>query len=167
MPVVYKFLYGVFMAKLTKSEKKVLSSLLADGRRPYSKIAKDNKLTRQTVHNVIRRLYSNGIIKRFTTQLDMEKMGLDIKVFSLMSLNKRTGLDQFEKNLRYFKQISQIHRILGPHDYILEINVGSRKELTDFFERMGELPEVEKMESLLVFQTVKNSPNDPVSLLLD
>ncbi len=155
------------MSKMGKAEKKVLSSLLSDGRRSYSKIAKDNKLTRQTVHNAVNRLYDSGVIQRFSTQLDFEKIGLDIKVYSLVSLNKRDDLVGFEKNLSYFKEISQIHRVLGQHDYILEITVPSRKILTGLFEKLGELPEIEKMETMLVFQTVKYSPDDPIRPLLD
>lgn len=155
------------MTKLGKAEKKVLASLLSDGRRPYSKIAKDNKLTRQTVHNAINRLYDAGVIQRFSTQLDFEKLGLDIRVYSLISLNKRDNRHKFEKSLSYFKEISQIHRVLGQHDYLLEITVPNRVALTNLFERIGELPEVERMETLLVFQTIKYSPDDPVRPLLD
>ena len=60
------------------------------------------------------------------------------------------------------KEISQIHRILGPHDYIVEISVPTRSALTEIFERIGEIPDVEKMETMLVFKTVKYAPNDPV-----
>ncbi len=154
------------MRKLSKSEKKVLESLMADGRRPLSKIAKDNKLTRQTVHNVVRRLYDSGIIQKFSLRVDMEKVGLDIKVYSLISLKKRDNIRKVEKTLSYMKEISQIHRILGHQDYILEISVPSRSALTKLFERIGEIPDIEKMETMLVFQTVKYAPNDPVRKLL-
>jgi len=155
------------MKALGKAEKKVLGSLLADGRRPYSKIAKDNKLTRQTVHNVIRRLYESGVIRKFGVQADTERLGLDLKVYSLLSLSRRDNAKQVEKTLSYMKEVSQIHRILGPHDYILEITVPSRASLTALFDRIGELPDVEKMESLLVFKTVKYAPDDPVRQVLD
>ncbi|MCK4326856.1 MAG: Lrp/AsnC family transcriptional regulator [Candidatus Diapherotrites archaeon] len=155
------------MVKLSKSEKKVLSSLVVDARRPYSKIAKDNKLTRQTVHNVVRRLYASGVIQKFTAQLDLERVGLDIKVFSLMTLKRKNKLVEVEKSLSHMKEISQIHRVLGPHDYLLEISVPNRNALTKLFEKIVNIPDVERTESLLVFQTVKYSPNDPVHLFLD
>ena len=154
------------MRKLGKADKKVLASLITDGRRPLSKIAKDNKLTRQTVHNVVKRLYASGIIQKFGVRVDMDKIGLDIKVYSLISLKKRDNIRKVEKTLSYMKEISQIHRVLGPHDYILEISVPSRLALTHLFERIGEIPDIEKMETMLVFQTVKYAPNDPVKKLL-
>ena len=155
------------MRKLGKAEKKVLGSLITDGRRPYSKIAKDNKLTRQTVHNVIKRLYDSGIIRKFGVRLDNEKMGLDIRVYSFISLSKRDNIKKIEKTLSYMKEISQIHRILGSHDYILEISVPNRRALTALFEKIGDIHDVEKMESMLVFETVKYAPNDPLLPLLD
>ena len=84
------------MRKLGKAAKKVLASLITDGRRPFSKIAKDNKLTRQTVHNVVKRLYDSGIIQKFSVRVDMEKVGLDIRVYSLISLKKRDNITKFE-----------------------------------------------------------------------
>jgi len=39
--------------------------------------------------------------------------------------------------------------------------------LTKLFERISEMPDIEKMDSMLVFQTVKCAPNDPVKKLLD
>lgn len=155
------------MKKLGKAEKKVLGSLLSDGRRPYSKIAKDNKLTRQTVHNVVKRLYDSGIIKRFSVNVDIEKLGLDIKVYSLISLSSRENVKQVEKNLHYMKEISQIHRILGPHDYLLEITVPNRVALTALFDKIGALPDIERMETLLVFKTIKYAPDSPIRQLLD
>jgi len=155
------------MRKLGKAGKKILASLITDGRRPYSKIAKDNKLTRQTVHNVVKRLYGSGIIQKFSVMVDIEKVGLGIKVYSLLSLKKRDNIRKVEKTLSYMKEISQIHRVLGPHDYILEISVPNRVALTKLFERISEIPDIEKMDSMLVFQTVKCVPNDPVKNLLD
>lgn len=154
------------MKKLAKAEKKVLASLIADGRRPLSKIAKDDKLTRQTVHNVVKRLYDSGIIQKFGLRVDMEKIGLDIKVYSLISLKSRENVRKVEKTLSYMKEISQIHRILGQHDYILEISVPSRAALTRLFEKISEIQDIEKIETLLVFQTVKYAPNDPVRSIL-
>ena len=74
------------MLKILDVDKKILLQLLRDSRQTYMNIAKNSKVTRQTVAKKIEEYIKQGIIRKFIPQLDPEELGLTIEPHSDFTL---------------------------------------------------------------------------------
>lgn len=60
---------------MDKTDKKILAELLRDARQPFSSLAKKLNISRELATYRVNRLHEQGIIKEFTTEIDVEKLG--------------------------------------------------------------------------------------------
>ncbi|MEM3553035.1 MAG: Lrp/AsnC ligand binding domain-containing protein, partial [Candidatus Bathyarchaeia archaeon] len=61
-----------------------------------------------------------------------------------------------------FKEISQIHYILGRFDVIAEVIVKDMDEFRNVLTKIQSLPAVKKTETLMVYETTKRNKIDPL-----
>jgi DNA-binding Lrp family transcriptional regulator len=153
---------------IDEKDKKILSSLLIDGRSSYADIGKNVGLTRQTVYSRIKSLKKKGYIKKFSTKLDLKKLNLKLKAYILLKASTKKELrKEAEKKLKRIPQISQMNYLYGQFDILLEVIVRDIDELTSLLKRLHEMQVVEKTETLMVYDIVKYKPEDPVKRVLN
>jgi len=153
---------------IDEKDKKILLSLLIDGRSSYADIGKNVGLTRQTVYSRIKSLKKKGYIKKFTTKLDLKKLDLKLKAYILLKARTKKELrKEAEKKLKRIPQISQMNYLYGQFDILLEVIVRDIDELTSLLKRLHEMQVVEKTETLMVYDIVKYKPEDPVKRVLN
>ncbi len=151
--------------KLTKNEKFVLKGLIDNGRASDSSIAKKLKVSVQAVRKIRKKFENNGIIKRYTTIIDYEKIG--IKAFAIVQL-KIT-----EKGLKTKMDLFDSPNIIGsfrlPETNITNIFIAgfkSLEELDNYFatikKKYSGLIEIQKMN---IFSDVGLMKNSPIELL--
>ena len=92
-------------------------------------IAKETLLPPTTIHNRIRKLRKEGIIKRFTVELDHTKIGQGFVVYVLISANlellkekKKTQYD-LAKELKKFSFIERADIVSGGTDLVAVVRV--------------------------------------------
>ncbi len=73
------------MKKIDEKDKKILELLLAHADYSTRKIAKETALPITTVHHRIRRLKREGVIKRFTVEVDHHQLDKGFLVYVLLS----------------------------------------------------------------------------------
>jgi DNA-binding Lrp family transcriptional regulator len=136
---------------LHEKETLVLEQLLLDGRAKISTIAKNTKLSRDTVEYYIKKLEKEGIIKQFTVCIDEKKIGfqkaqifLSIKVKSIADEEKIVELIQ--KN----SIIKKIEKCGGEYNFFLEVFVQNIFEISQLMQQMC----VEFGESLTNYKTI-------------
>jgi len=72
--------------KLTVNDKKTLSLLLEDGRTTDATISESLGITKQAVGRIRKKLEKTGIIRRYTVELDYERLGIHVFAIVLASL---------------------------------------------------------------------------------
>ncbi|MCD6523192.1 MAG: Lrp/AsnC family transcriptional regulator [Candidatus Diapherotrites archaeon] len=152
---------------LGKAEKKVLLCLLDNSRMSYSEIAKETWLSRQTVQRCIKSLKKKGVIRRFTVDVDPEKIGLDIMVYTMASFKRQTDYTKTERSLMYLREVSQVHHLLGRYDTLIEASVKDRRQLTALIKKIQGLSDIARTETFVVFETLKYAPEDPIRRILE
>ncbi len=75
--------------KLRSNEKKTLTFLLEDGRITDTAIAKKLGITKQAVGRIRKKLEKAGVIKKYTAQLDYERLGIHTFAVVLASLTDK------------------------------------------------------------------------------
>ena len=66
---------------LDKTDIKILKLLANDSRISYAEIAREVHLSRMAVRERVMKMVEEGVVERFTVQLDSKKVGLNTPVF--------------------------------------------------------------------------------------
>ncbi|MEM2576819.1 MAG: Lrp/AsnC family transcriptional regulator [Candidatus Bathyarchaeia archaeon] len=144
-----------------KKDLLLLKELMKDSRQKITELAAKCNLTRQSVYEKIRHLNNNGV--KFTIDLEPKKLGLNLTAYILIVADPHKEFRRETDNLiKEFKEISQIHYILGRFDVIAEVIVKDMDEFRNVLTKIQSLPAVKKTETLMVYETTKRNKIDPL-----
>ena len=128
-------------AEIDETDVKVLEELRGNGRATVREIAKRINLPITTVHNRLKKLVKNKVIKWFTIELDHEKLGKGMLVLvSAITdheklVDSKQGLAWLKKQLHGFHEVEKIYAVTGSVDLVMLVRVASVKELDEFLIR--------------------------------
>ena len=97
-----------------EADKLILFELLQDCRQPLSKIAKTVKLSQQRVHYRIKKLEEQGIIKKYTINLNYPKLGYSRH--SLYLDLRSIDANEVDKYLKHITTINEVSCCYMLHD---------------------------------------------------
>ena len=92
---------------LDKTDIRILKLLANDSRISYAEIAREVHLSRMAVRERVMKMLEEGIIERFTVQLNSKKVGLNTPVF-LQVKAVPNKLDDVANALAEYSQIESI-----------------------------------------------------------
>lgn len=136
----------------------IIEELKRDGRESTTRIAEKLGIPRVTVHERIKKLVEDKVIKRFTVQLDYHKLGLSTTAFIMVSFSSNTKKTQNElaKEIAGIPNVFEVHIVSGEWDFIVKARAKSVEELGDLVvNRLRMLEGVEKTISCFSFRCVK------------
>jgi len=140
--------------KLSPLDKKVLSLLLSNARLSYRQIARKTKTSVATVIQHIRNLESKGVIKYYTAVLDHEKIGYEISAIIEIVVSKGK-LTKVEEEIAKHKNVCAVYDVTGLTDAIVIAKFKSRKELSEFVKSLLAMEYIERTNTHLILNTVK------------
>lgn len=142
---------------IDEKDKKILEILRDRGDHTTRQISKKTGLPITTVHNRIRKLKKERIIKKFTVELDKSKIGRGFKVYILilvnLSLLKQKKKSQYDvaKELGRFPFVEKVDIVSGGTDLVTTIRV---KDVSEFdkvlLTKVQRIEGIEKTQSLIV-----------------
>ncbi|MEM2123603.1 MAG: Lrp/AsnC family transcriptional regulator [Candidatus Bathyarchaeia archaeon] len=134
----------------------ILRLLNEDARISYRDMAKRLSVAVGTIHNRVKRLTGEGVIKGFTPLLDPGKLGYDIT--ALILVKARGGhLLEVESRLAESADTCIVYDITGEHDIAVIARFRGREELNRFIKRALAMEHVERTETSLVLNIVKEN----------
>lgn len=99
-------------------DKKILGELQKDARVPFRKISELHGISIGTVHNRLKKLKEDGILKGFVPILDNQKLGFTI--VALVYIKVDGGhLPSIKEELEKFSEINVIFQTSGIYDLVL------------------------------------------------
>jgi len=147
--------------KLRDKDRCILRALIESGRLSYSEVGRRCGISRQVAFERVQKC-SEGIIKGFSVCLDADKLGFEFMAYVLLIVKPeerlRTELVEF---LRRSRNVRRIQLLFGRFDFFLELLFRDKEEMTEFIRRMHSFGAVERTETFIVYQTVKDTPEDP------
>ena len=85
----------------------ILRMLERDGRASHEEIGRQLNLSRPTIHQRVKKLEAEGVIKRYKAMIDWSKLGQTINVF----IYAKDGLQEFyRENTKNLRNRSPGHR---------------------------------------------------------
>ncbi|MBD8388910.1 Lrp/AsnC family transcriptional regulator [Dysgonomonas sp. BGC7] len=153
------------MEKLDATDIKILGVLQKDSKLTTKEIAKLVNLSPTPVFERQRRLERDGYIKRYTAELDPEKLGCNLIVFCSIKLKQHTKENgfQFMEAINQIDTITNCYNISGDYDFMLKIYVQDMKHYQDFvLNTLGEIDAIGSLHSTFVIGEVKNTNSIPI-----
>ncbi|MEA2076138.1 MAG: Lrp/AsnC family transcriptional regulator [Euryarchaeota archaeon] len=147
--------------KLKNKDKCVLRALLENGRLSYSELGRRCGISRQVAFERVKKLSEEGIVKGFSVCLDAEKLGFSFQAYVLIIAKPEEELrNELREFLRNSENVRRIQLLFGRFDFFLELLFRDKDEMTEFLGAMHSFGAVERTETFIVYQTIKDKPED-------
>jgi DNA-binding Lrp family transcriptional regulator len=141
-------------AIINRTDTKIIEALLSDARLSYRQVGKKCGTSAATAMTHIRKMENDGIIKGYTVCLNHEKLGYEITAVTELVVPKGKMVEVGKQILNY-PGVCSIYNITGPSDGIVIAKFKNRKELSEFTKWMLSLPLIQRTNTHLVLNTVK------------
>ena len=153
------------MTNIDDLDKKILRALGADARLSIEKISELVNLSATPVRRRIRRLEKEGVIRRYTIDVDLNKCGYRQQLFVFIKLQQRdqATIADFESKVLDLPEVTSCSLVSGPHDYILTLRHKDMDTYNRFLrEVLSELPGVFGIETSVVIGSVRDELVSPL-----
>jgi DNA-binding Lrp family transcriptional regulator len=144
-------------------DRQILQELNVDARRSHREIASRLKVSPTTVSTRVGRLERDGVIRGYVPLLDDELMGWDLAATIGIRISKGR-LREVEERLARDPRAYAIYDVTGDYDALLIGRFRDRRDLDRFVKHALQDPYVERTNTQVVLNRVKEDRRVPVTL---
>ena len=144
--------------ELDDTDKKILQQLLEDSRQSFREIARKTGVSPGTVVSRTRDLEEKGVIEKYSTVLNYEKLGFDLTVITEVTVSNGMIVETGHE-ITKLKEACAIYNVTGDSDVMVVAKFKNREELSNFTKRVLKLPNVQRTKTHLVLITLKEDFN--------
>lgn len=149
------------MSTLDPLDRAILQELNIDARRSHREIAGRLKVSATTVGSRIARLEQDGVIKGYVPLLDDERLGFELWATIGIRISKGK-LREAEERLARDARAYAIYDITGEFDALVIGRFRDRRDLDRFVKHALQDPNVERTNTQVVLNRVKEDRRVPV-----
>lgn len=151
--------------QLDRATREILRELQADARLSSQQLAERVGLSATPCWRRVRELEASGVIRRYTVQVDREKIGLHVCVLAHVTLARHATGERsaFEEAMLGCPQVIECYGTTGAADYVIKVVVADMKAYDAFLnETIFRLPFVANIHSNVVLREVKGDTALPI-----
>ena len=141
---------------------KIVYSLNANARKSFRQIAKELKVSLSTISNRVKRLEENGVVERYIPVVNREKIGYDLTAIINIKLTHGKLIEVQEK-ISKDAHVSAVYDITGDWDSLIIAHFKDRRDLNSFIKKILSMDFVERSNTQLVLNIVKDEKRVTVS----
>jgi len=145
---------------IDKKDLQIITLLKGDSSLSTHKISKKTHIPITTIHNRIKKLKNEGIIKNFTINLDHKKLGETISAYILITINYNvsgTKIDQtaIAKKINYFDEVYSVSIIAGGYDMVIKVRTKDIEALNEFIiNKLRNIEGIDKTQTLTIMKEI-------------
>jgi DNA-binding Lrp family transcriptional regulator len=132
----------------------ILNILAQDGRETYHSISKKLDKSPVTIKRHVNELEEAGIIKNYGATIDYEKVGFTIVAVIELTTSKGKMIEM-EKKVAENPNVFAVYDITGTYDALILARFKDRSELSAMIKEMHKFPEVERTNTHLILNVIK------------
>lgn len=117
------------MSELQAVDRKLLATLIRDGRMSLTDLAEQVGLSVSAVHQRVRRLEKQGYISGYVAHVRADLVGLALTAFVSITPTDHAAPDDAPERLAHLEAIEACHSVAGKESYILKVRVASPEKL--------------------------------------
>jgi Lrp/AsnC family leucine-responsive transcriptional regulator len=143
-----------------KTDLAILRILLQDARRTLQEIGAEVGLSPTSCWSRIKRLQDEGVIKRYTVEVDPASLGYQDTVIVQLTLESHTEdtLYAFGQVLATIPEILEAYLVSGDYDYYIRIAVRDTRDYERLLrEKLYKIPGIRHSKSHFVLRVLKES----------
>ncbi|MBW2981764.1 Lrp/AsnC family transcriptional regulator, partial [Candidatus Woesearchaeota archaeon] len=146
--------------KLDEKDLRILNILKKNAELNTSQISKKTGIPITTIHNRIKKLKQEGIIKNYTINIDHEKIGKPLASYILITINqsilgKKISQHEIGRRLKAFDEVESADIVTGATDIIIKVRAESMKGLNEFItEKLRNIEGIDKTQTLMVLEEI-------------
>lgn len=114
----------------------ILSQLEIDSRLSFKDLAAKVNLSANAVAERVRRLQERGIIRRFTIELNFERIGLPVHALVEIKLEPAVTAPQFQAHAALISGVRRALVTTGRYDLMLEVVAADQQDLQRIIEAL-------------------------------
>jgi Lrp/AsnC family leucine-responsive transcriptional regulator len=136
----------------------IIDRLQADGALTYAEIGAAAGLSASAVNDRLKRLRSEGVIRRMTAEIDPATIGLSLLAFVLVSVNDAQGEARFREAMKAAPDVLECHHLTGDFSYLLKLRLRDTAHLEHFLmNRLKPLAGIVRTHTLIALSSVKET----------
>ncbi|WOH35766.1 winged helix-turn-helix transcriptional regulator [Thalassotalea fonticola] len=142
----------------------ILDTLQRQGRISNVELAKQINLSPSPCLDRVKRLETEGFIKRYGAVLDAQLLNIGMSAFIQVTLDRTTAdvFNQFRDEVVNIKEVAECHMVAGGFDYLLKLRVIDMNNYRDVLGKIVELPGVSQTHTYVVIENVKEDLGLPI-----
>ena len=142
-------------------DRKILEALNRDARMSFRRIAKKLGISPTTLYNKVKKLEKSGVLKGYIPLIDAESVGYNL--MAVISLRVKQEKDiEVQDTISNFPQVGAVYEVTGEWDLILVCYFKGRKDLIYFLKKELPLSNIERANTHIVLNVVKEERRIPV-----
>lgn len=140
---------------MDETDEKILSALVENSRMPISKISQKTNIPDSTISNRIKKLEKNGVIEKYTTILDPEKVRINVSAIIIIQTETEKH-ENVEKELPKLKEVTDVYTVSGEYDILIKLWAHTLDELNDIINsEIRTIDGIEELRELIVMDVLK------------
>jgi len=146
-------------------DRKILRHLQENARLSNTELAERVGVSASPCWRRIKAMEEAGVITKYVTLVQPEAVGLQISVFTSVSLDKQIepALETFQKAVRKRPEVMECYLMTGDFDYLLRVVVSSLQAYERFLiDHLTRIPGVASIKSSFALKQVKYTTALPV-----
>ena len=142
------------MSQLDYTDKQILLALKADARKAFSKIADDLKISNSLVHQRIKKMKEDGVIKKADLILDEKKIGYSTKAYVGIRLKEARFATKVVKSLEDIVEVTECNFVSGKYAIFVLVYAKDNDHLRSvLYDQIHEIEGVGGTDSFICFST--------------
>jgi len=143
-----------------KIDMAILRVLLLDSRKTLQEIGNEVGLSPTSCWTRIKKLEAQGVIKRYTVDVDPAKLGYHDSVIVQVTLESHTDetLYEFGRVLATIPEVQEAYLVSGDYDYYIRIAVRDTRDYERLLrEKLYKIPGIRHSKSHFVLRVLKET----------
>ena len=135
-------------------DKQILLALKADARKAFSQIADDLKISNSLVHQRIKKMKDDGLIKKADLLLDEKKLGYSTKAYVGIRLKEARVAEKVVEKLYQIPEITECNYVSGKYAIFALVYSKDNDHLRSIlYNQIHEIEGVGGTDSFICFST--------------
>ena len=127
-------MFFIHLMSLDETNKKILNILQRDDKISYQEMSDKLKMAASTIHNRVKHMENEGIIKRYSAVVDPYKVGFNSIALIGLSVDIHK-MNEIAEKLSSFDEIHMVAVASGDHDIIIQMLSRDDKALWKFINK--------------------------------
>lgn len=138
----------------------ILEFLQKNSKLSSREISNKTKIPLTTVHNRIKKLKADGIIKKYSIEVDYEKLGLKLCAYIMANVNYNVkhGISQQEiaRRILNLHFVESVDIITGDMDLMIKARTKNVQQLNSFItKKLRNIEGIDKTVSMIVLEEIE------------